>query len=135
MHSIPIGALFGALVFLILLSAFFSASEIAMMSINRYRLRHLVDSGHRAARMIDKLLARPDRLLGIILLGNNFVNIAASSIATILAIRLYDESGIIAAAIMLTVVILIFAEVGPKTLPPCTRRKSRFPPSLFSSLC
>ncbi len=127
MHSIPIGALFGALVFLILLSAFFSASEIAMMSINRYRLRHLVDSGHRAARMIDKLLARPDRLLGIILLGNNFVNIAASSIATILAIRLYDESGIIAAAIMLTVVILIFAEVGPKTLAAMHPEKIAFP--------
>lgn len=127
MHSIPIGALFGALVFLILLSAFFSASEIAMMSINRYRLRHLVDSGHRAARMIDKLLARPDRLLGIILLGNNFVNIAASSIATILAIRLYDESGIIAAAIMLTIVILIFAEVGPKTLAAMHPEKIAFP--------
>ena len=127
MHSIPIGDLFGALVFLILLSAFFSASEIAMMSINRYRLRHLVDSGHRAARMIDKLLARPDRLLGIILLGNNFVNIAASSIATILAIRLYDESGIIAAAIMLTVVILIFAEVGPKTLAAMHPEKIAFP--------
>ncbi len=127
MHSIPIGALFGALVFLILLSAFFSASEIAVMSINRYRLRHLVDSGHRAARMIDKLLARPDRLLGIILLGNNFVNIAASSIVTILAIRLHNESGIIAAAIMLTVVILIFAEVGPKTLAAMHPEKIAFP--------
>lgn len=127
MHSVPIGALFGALVFLIFLSAFFSASEIAMMSINRYRLRHLVERGHRSARLVDALLSRPDRLLGIILLGNNFVNIAASSIATILAIRLYDESGIFAAAIMLTIVILIFAEVGPKTLAATYPEKIAFP--------
>lgn len=127
MQSIPIGAFFGVLVFLIFLSAFFSASEIALMSINRYRLRHLVDSGHRAARIVDKLLARPDRLLGIILLGNNFVNIAASSVATILAIRLYGESGILAAAVMLTVVILIFAEVGPKTLAAMHPERVAFP--------
>ncbi len=127
MHSVPIGALFGALVFLIFLSAFFSASEIAMMSINRYRLRHLVERGHRSARLVEALLSRPDRLLGIILLGNNFVNIAASSIATILAIRLYDESGIFAAAIMLTIVILIFAEVGPKTLAATYPEKIAFP--------
>lgn len=138
MQSVPIGALFGALVFLIFLSAFFSASEIAMMSINRYRLRHLAEKGHRAARLIETLLSRPDRLLGIILLGNNFVNIAASSIATILAIQLYDESGIIAAAVILTVVILIFAEVGPKTLAATYPEKIAFPaafilkPLLFS---
>jgi Mg2+/Co2+ transporter CorB len=116
LQDIPIGALFGVLVLLIFLSAFFSAAEIAVMSINRYRLRHLVENGHRAARVVEALLARPDRLLGIILLGNNFVNIAASSVATILAIRVHGEGGIVVAAMMLTVVILIFAEVGPKTL-------------------
>ncbi|KPJ96820.1 MAG: hypothetical protein AMJ55_01400 [Gammaproteobacteria bacterium SG8_15] len=131
MQDIPIGALFGALVLLIFLSAFFSASEIAVMSINRYRLRHLVESGHRGARVVDALLARPDRLLGIILLGNNFVNIAASSVATILAIRLYGEAGILAAAVLLTVVILIFAEVGPKTLAAMHPERIAFPAGMI----
>ncbi|MCG6976268.1 MAG: HlyC/CorC family transporter [Acidiferrobacterales bacterium] len=131
MQDIPIGALLTALVLLIFLSAFFSASEIAVMSINRYRLRHLVESGHRGARVVDALLARPDRLLGIILLGNNFVNIAASSVATILAIRLYGEAGILAAAVLLTIVILIFAEVGPKTLAAMHPERIAFPAGMI----
>jgi Mg2+/Co2+ transporter CorB len=131
LQDIPIGALLTALVLLIFLSAFFSASEIAVMSINRYRLRHLVESGHRGARVVDALLARPDRLLGIILLGNNFVNIAASSVATILAIRLYGEAGILAAAVLLTIVILIFAEVGPKTLAAMHPERIAFPAGMI----
>ncbi len=127
MQDIPIGALLGVLVLLIFFSAFFSAAEIAVMSINRYRLRHLVESGNRAARLVESLLARPDRLLGIILLGNNFVNIAASSVATILAIRLYGEAGIVVAAMILTIVILIFAEVGPKTLAAMHPERIAFP--------
>jgi Mg2+/Co2+ transporter CorB len=130
LHDIPISALFFALVLLIFFSAFFSASEIAVMSINRYRLRHLVESGHRGARVVDALLKRPDRLLGIILLGNNFVNIAASSVSTILAIRLYGEAGILAAAVLLTVVILIFAEVGPKTLAAMHPENIAFPAAM-----
>lgn len=86
-----------------------------MMALNRYRLRHLADSGDRAALRVSKLLKRPDRLLGIILLGNNFVNILASSVVTILAIRLYGEAAIAIAAGLLTLVILILAEVAPKT--------------------
>lgn len=129
MDTIPIGALIAALVVLIFLSAFFSASEIAMMALNRYRLRHLADSGDRAALRVRKLLKRPDRLLGIILLGNNFVNILASSVATILAIRLYGEAAIAIAAGLLTLVILIFAEVAPKTFAATRPEDVAFPTS------
>jgi Mg2+/Co2+ transporter CorB len=127
LQEAPIGALFGGLVFLILLSAFFSAAEISMMSLNRYRLRHLADTGHRGAQLVMRLLERPDRLLGIILLGNNFVNILASSVATILALRLYGENAIALAAGLLTLVILIFAEVGPKTVAAVHPDRVAFP--------
>ena len=88
MADISPGVLVGALVFLIVLSAFFSAAEIGLMTLNRYRLRHLEETGHRGARLASRLLERPDRLLGLILLGNNFANIAASSVATLLALDL-----------------------------------------------
>ena len=89
MTDIPVETLFGSLIFLILLSAFFSAAEIGLMTLNRYRLHTLADSGHRGARIARKLLERPDRLLGVILLGNNFANIAASSVVTLIAIEFY----------------------------------------------
>jgi len=85
------------------------------MRLNRYRLLHLVKNGHVAAKLAHKLLQQPERLIGLILLGNNFINIFASSIATIIALRLYGEAGIAAAAGLLTFVILIFSEVAPKT--------------------
>jgi len=85
------------------------------MRLNRYRLLHLVKNGHSAAKLAHKLLQKPDRLIGLILLGNNFINIFASSIATIIALRLYGEAGIAIAAGLLTFVILIFSEVAPKT--------------------
>jgi len=116
LSDIPLSLLFTALGVLILLSAFFSGSETALMALNRYRLQHLVKKKHASALLAQKLLERPDRLIGLILLGNNFVNILASSLATIIALRLYGEAGIAAAAGALTLVILIFAEVGPKTL-------------------
>jgi Mg2+/Co2+ transporter CorB len=122
-----LGALFTALGFLILLSACFSASETAMMALNRYRLRHLVDSGHRGAKRASRLLERPDRLLGVILLGNNFANIAASSVATVLALELWGEAAIAAAAALLTIVVLIFAEVAPKTLAALYPERVAFP--------
>ncbi len=127
MSDIPLSALFAALFVLILLSAFFSGSETALMTLNRYRLRHLVDRGHSAAARADKLLKRPDRLIGLILLGNNFVNILASSIATIIALRLGGESAIAIAAGLLTFVILIFAEVTPKTLAALHPERLAFP--------
>jgi len=116
LSDIPLGALAGALVFLIILSAFFSAAEIGLMTLNRYRLRSLADAGHRGARIARKLLDRPDRLLGVILLGNNFANIAASSIATWIALEWYGEKYIAIAAGLMTFIVLVFAEVAPKTL-------------------
>ena len=107
---------FVSLVCLIALSGFFSGSETGMMALNRYRLRHMCAQGHRGALRASKLLERPDRLIGLILLGNNFVNIAASSLATLIALELWGNAGVPLAAFILTVVILIFAEVAPKTI-------------------
>jgi Mg2+/Co2+ transporter CorB len=115
LNEIPLSVLFGILAFLLILSAFFSGSETALMALNRYRLQHLVKKKHAGAIRAHKLLQRPDRLIGLILLGNNFVNIVASTLAAIIAIRLYGESGIVIAPILLTVVVLIFSEVAPKT--------------------
>ncbi|MEE2731203.1 HlyC/CorC family transporter [Ketobacter sp.] len=131
MNDIPISILFGILGVLILMSAFFSSSETGMMSLNRYRLRHLVKSKDRAALRVDNLLNRPDRLIGVILIGNNFVNILASSIATIIAIRLWGDSGIAIATAVLTLVILVFAEVTPKTLAALKPEAIAFPASLI----
>jgi len=129
--DVPLGALVGALIFLILLSAFFSAAEIGLMTLNRYRLRHLAESGHRGARMAHRLLERPDRLLGIILLGNNFANIAASSVATLIALEVYGEAAIGIAAGLLTLIVLIFAEVAPKTFAALHPERTAFPASFL----
>ena len=131
MSDIPISVLFGILAFLILSSGFFSASETSMMAINRYRLRHLAAKKHKGALRVSKLLERQDRLIGIILLGNNFVNILASSIATIIAVELMGEAGIAVAAALLTGVILIFSEVTPKTIAARHPEKIAFPASLI----
>ena len=118
MSEIPIGALIGALIFLVLVSAFFSASEIAMVSLNRHKLRHLVASGHRGARLAERLLARPDRLIGVILLGSNAVNALFSALTTVTVIRLWgqEESAIGIATIVITLVVLIMTDLAPKTL-------------------
>jgi len=126
-NDIPIGVLFTVLGLLIILSGFFSSSETALMTLNRYRLRHLAKAGHRSARLAARLLERPDRLIGVILLGNNFVNILAASLSTIIALRLYGEGAIGAASILLTLVILIFAEVAPKTLAALHPERLAFP--------
>ncbi len=104
------------LVFLILLSAFFSASETAMMALNRYRLKHLVRQGHKKALKAQNLLKRPDRLLGVILLGNTFSNIFASALCTMVAAHFFKGPGILISMALLTVCILIFSEVMPKTV-------------------
>ena len=125
MDAISTSMLFIILGILILLSAYFSSSETGMMSINKYRLRHLENEKHRGAKRVSKLLKRPDRLIGLILIGNNLVNIAAASIATIIGTRLLgDVGGFIASTVILTIVILIFAEVTPKRLQHFTLRKS-----------
>ena len=99
------------------------------MAINRYRLKHLANNGHRGARLAQKLLTRPDRLIGLILLGNNMVNILAASIATVIAIRLFGNSGIWISTLVMTVIVLIFAEVAPKTVAALHPEKVAFPAS------
>ena len=127
MDDIPLSVLFGALAFLIILSAFFSGSETGLMTLNRYRLRHLVRARHRGAVRAQKLLERPDRLIGLILLGNNFVNILASTLTAVIAFRIAGEAGLMAGAALLTLVILIFAEVTPKTLAALHPERVAFP--------
>lgn len=105
-----------SLLILVFLGAFFSAAETGLMSINRYRLRHRARMKKRSAMLILRLLKRPDRLLGMILIGNAFSNIFASAITTLLAIHFWGERGVIIATILLAFVILIFAEVAPKTV-------------------
>lgn len=133
MEHLPTGVLLGILVCLIILSGFFSGSETGLVSLNRYRLRHLAKTNHKGAVRAQQLLEKPDRLIGLILLGNNFVNILASSIATLLALRLIGESGIWIATVLLTLVILIFAEVAPKTLAVLHPEKVAFPATFFLS--
>ena len=133
LDDIPLSTLFGVLVLLIFISAFFSGSETSLLSINRYRLKHLKNRGNSGAMRASQLLERPDRLIGIILLGNNFVNILASAIATLIAIRLWGENGIMVATMLLTVVILLFAEVAPKTVAALHPEKLAFPASYILS--
>ncbi|WP_193074074.1 HlyC/CorC family transporter [Pseudomonas sp. FME51] len=116
MSDTSTGALLLILVVLIALSAFFSSSETSMMSLNRYRLKHLSKKGHRGAQRAEDLLGRPDRLLGTILVGNNIVNILAASIASVIAVQLWGDAGIAISTILLTIIILIFGEITPKTL-------------------
>lgn len=129
MNEVPLGVLSGILFCLILLSAFFSSSETGMLSINKYRLKHLVKTKNRSAIKVNSLLERPDRLIGVILIGNNFVNILASAIATIIAVRLWGDAGVAIATAALTMVVLIFAEVTPKTLAAIHPEKIAFPAS------
>ena len=130
MEHLHPGFLVGMLVFLLLCSAFFSSSETGMLSLNRYRLRHRAKEGHRGAKRASALLERPDRLLGTILVGNNFVNILASSIATVLAIKFWGEAGIAVATIGLTIMLLIFGEITPKTLAALRPEAIAYPVSL-----
>jgi len=116
LDDISTGILFALLACLIGISGYFSGSETGMMSLNRYRLKHLANTGHKGAKRVEKLLNRPDRLIGLILIGNNLVNILASAIATILGMRIYGDIGVAIATGVLTLVILVFAEVTPKTI-------------------
>ncbi len=131
MNDVSLGTLFSLLGLLLVLSAFFSSTETALMSINRYRLRHRARQGQRSARLAETLLQRPDRLIGLILLGNNFVNIFASSLVTIIALRLGGEGAIAIGAGLLTLVILIFAEVAPKTVAALYPERLALPAALI----
>lgn len=129
MNEASLTTLSAILLLLIILSAFFSSSETGMMALNRYRLRHLSKTGHRGALRADRLLARTDQLIGVILIGNNFVNILASAIATLIAVRIWGDAGVVIATIGLTIIILIFSEVTPKTLAALYPEKIAFPAS------
>lgn len=129
MDDIPLSLLFSALGVLLVFSAFFSGSETALMSINRYRLMHLAREGSRGARLAQRLLEHPERLIGLILLGNNFVNISASAIATIAFVRIAGQAGVLIGTATLTVVVLIFSEVAPKTLAALKPERVALPAS------
>jgi Mg2+/Co2+ transporter CorB len=129
MDEVPLSTLYTILVVLLVLSAFFSGSETGLMAINKYRLRHLANQGHRGAKLAQILLRKPDRLIGLILLGNNLVNIMAASIATIIGIRLFGTNGVWIASLILTVVILIFSEVAPKTVAAVHPERIAYPAS------
>jgi Mg2+/Co2+ transporter CorB len=133
LDNISTEMLFAILGILIILSAYFSGSETGIMSLNRYRLRHLEKQNHQGAKRVSKLLERPDRLIGLILIGNNLVNIAASAIATIIGLRLFGDMGVLIATIALTLVVLIFSEVTPKTLAALYPEKIAFPSSIVLS--
>ncbi|MCA9749824.1 MAG: HlyC/CorC family transporter, partial [Romboutsia sp.] len=114
-NDIDLPWLFYSLFILLVISAFFSGSETGMMSLNRYRLKHMAKT-NKKAKLANKLLSRPDRLLGVILIGNNFINISASAIATIIGGKIFGDIGIFIATITLTFVLLLFSEILPKTI-------------------
>ena len=131
MEETSLSVLLGILIFLILMSAYFSSSETAMMALNRYRLRHLIKHNHRGAIRAGKLLEKPDRLIGIILIGNNLVNFIAASVGTAIAVRLWGNLGFILAPVLLTIIVLIFAEVTPKTIAALYPEKIAYPSSIL----
>ncbi|WP_159566766.1 CNNM domain-containing protein [Budvicia diplopodorum] len=131
MDDVSTGTLIIILVIMVLISAYFSASETGMMTLNRYRLRHLASKGNRQARRVEKLLQRPDRLISLVLIGNNLVNILASSLATVVGLRLYGNMGVAVATGVLTFIILVFAEVLPKTVAALYPERIAFPSSLL----
>ena len=116
MDEIPLSVLFSSLVVLIILSGFFSGSETGLMTLNRYRLRHLAKTRHRGAIHAQRLLKTPEKLIGLILLGNNFVNVLAALVAGEIGRQLGGNAAVAIAGFVLTLVLLIFAEVTPKTL-------------------
>jgi len=127
--DVHIGALIGLLFFLLLCSAFFSGTETALMSLNRYRLRHKVRGGHRGARLAEQLLKRPDRLIGLILFGNNLVNFSAAALVSVVSLRLGGTAALAIGTFIFTVIVLIFAEVMPKTWAALHPETIAFPAS------
>ena len=129
MDDPSIGVLLGSIILLVIISAYFSGSETAMMALNRYRLKHLSKEGHGGAKRAAKLLQRPDRLLGVILIGNNLANFTAAALATVLALKVFGENGVVLAPILCTMVFLVFAEVAPKTIAAVYPEKIALPSS------
>ncbi len=129
--QVPLALLVGLVVLLILLSAFFSGTETALMSLNRYRLRHLSRAGHRGARLAERLLQRPDQLIGLILLGNTAVNLGAATLVTMIALRVGGQGAILVGTFILTCVVLIFSEVAPKTIAALNPQRVGLPAALI----
>jgi Mg2+/Co2+ transporter CorB len=121
----------GLIVLLLMLSAFFSGSETALMSLNRYQLRHKASEGHRGASLAERLLRRPDRLIGLILLGNNLVNFSMASLVGILTYKIGGEPAAAFGTIALTLVVLIFSETAPKTLAALHPERVAFPAAMI----
>lgn len=131
MEHVSTTTLIITLIVMILVSAYFSGSETGMMTLNRYKLRHQAKNGNRAARRVEKLLRRPDRLISLVLIGNNLVNILASALATIVGMRLYGDAGVAIATGILTFLVLVFSEVLPKTVAALYPEKVAFPSSVL----
>ncbi len=129
--DIPLAGLFGLLVVLLMLSAFFSGSETALMSLNRYRLRHKARSGHRGAKLAEQLLKRPDRLIGLILLGNNLANFSAAALVAVIAFKIGGQPAVAFGTLILTLIVLIFAEAAPKTLAALHPERLAFPAAII----
>jgi Mg2+/Co2+ transporter CorB len=127
---ISLSVLFVIVFVLVFLSAFFSSAEIGVMSLNRYRLRHLVKNNHKAAIRVNQMLAHPDRLLSVILIGNTLCNILAAMVVTLIGHRLYGDTGVLIATSILTLVILVFSEMTPKTFAALYPQKVAFVCSL-----
>lgn len=126
MDSIPLSTLVISLIICLVLSAYFSSSETGLLSLNRYRMRHLAEKGHSGAQKTETLLKKTDKLLSLILICNNLVNISASAIATIIGMRLYGDAGVAIATGVLTFVMLVFSEIYPKTVAAIYPEKIAF---------
>lgn len=127
MIDIPLSVLIGALVFLIFASSFFSGSETGLMSLNRYRLRHLADQEHKGAKKALRLINQPERMIGLILLGNNFVNFFAAALANAIGYIMFGDVGVLISTVAMTFIVMIFAEVTPKTLAAIHPERFAFP--------
>ncbi|HFJ4382305.1 TPA: HlyC/CorC family transporter [Salmonella enterica] len=131
MEHISTTTLIIILIIMVVISAYFSGSETGMMTLNRYRLRHMAKQGNRSAKRVEKLLRKPDRLISLVLIGNNLVNILASALGTIVGMRLYGDAGVAIATGVLTFVVLVFAEVLPKTIAALYPEKVAYPSSFL----
>jgi len=127
LEHIPLSLLIVALLAMVFLSGFFGASETAMMTLNRYRLRHLARAKHPAAVRAQRLLERPDQLIGLLMLWINFMNSLASGLATFVALKLFGDSGIAIATGIMTFLLLVFTDIAPKTLAALHPERVAFP--------
>jgi Mg2+/Co2+ transporter CorB len=128
--DVPLAGLIGLIFVLLLLSAFFSGSETALMSLNRYRLRHKAREGHRGAKLAEKLLKRPDRVIGLILLGNNLANFSTASLVAVIAFDIGGQPAVALGTLLLTLIVLIFSEAAPKTLAALHPERLAFPAAM-----